>query len=597
MIKFLILFISLFSFSLNVHADEGLSDNLEPNKAIFRMAYCKSQGGCQTSENFSLTSPNYPIFSEFSFTYSGVAGYNQPLHSSHFACHKTSFRIKAPDDARGIQNYNNLNYWKYDDSSFSIRYLDFRLSQGYYYYDFYVQANPNLLEYSRISEKFTYTGNINPYVTDYDYSSQASWISTTYVHCDSINDVMTGNEFDAVNDRIDGMQSSINSNIDELKEKQEEQNQTSKGIWATLTDGLGNIGKWFTDLASSIGNFFKELGEGIANGFSNLFDGIKSFFVGDEVCEVVEQNYFTGYDYVNNTANRIAPDENGWITLSLKSNGSGNIYTSSLKSDFDTSKIYNVFVEFSDYSSNCRGYFIPIFQTSNQLIGDSSSRVWLDDFTFSNSTWTKKGNLFNFHVSSHEVSTYFLQSLLSNWNNGTSSITFRMLITDDMSMTVDNYQYVDKEETCTNVGGLFGMLTSFFKSVGDFFSNLFSFMGDDSGPDVSGLGNTAGWLPAGPVDSLVNLPLTLFSNLSTALGSACTPVVLPLPFVHKNIELPCLNQIYSKISGLSAWITSIGFIAAAFILYTYLLNLYKWVDDTLTMRENTWDDVDSWGGI
>ena len=118
---------------------------------------------------------------------------------------------------------------------------------------------------------------------------------------------------------------------------------------------------------------------------------------------------------------------------------------------------------------------------------------------------------------------------------------------------------------------------------------------DESDPKLDALKNSSGWLPAGPLDSILNLPLSFLNNLSTNLSKTCQPVVLPLPFVDKNLSLPCLNTIYSQIEGLSVWINSIGVIASVFILFTYLINLYKWVDDTLTFRENNY--IDNWGGM
>lgn len=117
---------------------------------------------------------------------------------------------------------------------------------------------------------------------------------------------------------------------------------------------------------------------------------------------------------------------------------------------------------------------------------------------------------------------------------------------------------------------------------------------DETPPNTDSLSNSAGWLPAGPVDSILNLPLTMFQNISNNLGSTCTPIYLPLPYVNKSLELPCFNSIVNNIEGLAVWWNGIGVVASAFILYSYLMKLYKWVDDTLTMRENTWQD---WGGV
>lgn len=118
---------------------------------------------------------------------------------------------------------------------------------------------------------------------------------------------------------------------------------------------------------------------------------------------------------------------------------------------------------------------------------------------------------------------------------------------------------------------------------------------DETDPKLDALKNSSGWLPAGPLDSILNLPLSFLNNLFTNLSKTCQPVNLPLPYVDKTLTLPCLNTIYSEIEGLTVWINGIGIIASVFILFIYLINLYKWVDDTLTFRENNY--IDNWGGM
>ena len=152
------------------------------------------------------------------------------------------------------------------------------------------------------------------------------------------------------------------------------------------------------------------------------------------------------------------------------------------------------------------------------------------------------------------------------------------------------------EEICTNKldeqnktsKGILGKL-------GDLFNNLFST--DDA--DLSGLDNMVGWLPPGPLDSIINLPLTLFNSLTNTLSGTCNSVSLTLPFVNKNLTLPCFNTFMSQyLTGFSTVWTLIGSIVSIFILYNYLLSLYKWVDDTLTLRENNLPGYydDNWGG-
>lgn len=123
---------------------------------------------------------------------------------------------------------------------------------------------------------------------------------------------------------------------------------------------------------------------------------------------------------------------------------------------------------------------------------------------------------------------------------------------------------------------------------------------DETSPNINGLQNSAGWLKPGPVDSIINLPLTLLNNLQTNLGNTCNPVIVNLPYVHKDISLPCISAIYKQIDGLDVWFQSIGVIAAAFILYKYFMYLYNRIDDTLSFRENNMQgyfDDSLWGGM
>lgn len=110
----------------------------------------------------------------------------------------------------------------------------------------------------------------------------------------------------------------------------------------------------------------------------------------------------------------------------------------------------------------------------------------------------------------------------------------------------------------------------------------------DTSLDTGKLENSAGWLPAGPVDSILNLPLSLYENLLDILqdGQSCPVLQVNLPFVDEVLPIPCLSDIFSRIEGLNVFWTWVGTISGAFLLFYYLINLYKWVDATLTFREN-----------
>lgn len=132
------------------------------------------------------------------------------------------------------------------------------------------------------------------------------------------------------------------------------------------------------------------------------------------------------------------------------------------------------------------------------------------------------------------------------------------------------------------------------QGVEDAIGNLSGDIMDETPPDLDGLADSAGWLPPGPVDSLINLPLTMLQNLSNALGSTCEPVTLTLPFVHEDIQLPCLVSVYNKMGELPVWLNTIGTIASGFILFGYFLNLYDWVYNRIKMKDNA--RAKDWGG-
>lgn len=115
---------------------------------------------------------------------------------------------------------------------------------------------------------------------------------------------------------------------------------------------------------------------------------------------------------------------------------------------------------------------------------------------------------------------------------------------------------------------------------------------DETSPNLNGLENSAGWLKPGPVDSILNLPLSLLNNLTSNLSKSCSPIDLPLPFVNQSLQLPCLNSLFNNINGLNAFLNSIGVIASAFIIYEYLRKLYIRIDKILNF-----DNSNDWGGI
>lgn len=112
--------------------------------------------------------------------------------------------------------------------------------------------------------------------------------------------------------------------------------------------------------------------------------------------------------------------------------------------------------------------------------------------------------------------------------------------------------------------------------------------------ELNVLNGASGWLPPGPIDSILTLPLTMMESISNNLGKECSPLEFTLPYINSKLYLPCFNSFIYNTNFDTLW-NWFGTISGAFLLYYYLLSLYKWVDNTLQFREN--NHIDNWGGV
>ena len=102
-----------------------------------------------------------------------------------------------------------------------------------------------------------------------------------------------------------------------------------------------------------------------------------------------------------------------------------------------------------------------------------------------------------------------------------------------------------------------------------------------------------GYLPENALSAILNLPLNVLNSIQSNLtSSTCNDLVLPLPYLdNESIKLECVSKLYQKM-GFTNLINWLGTLLGAFMLYNYLINLYKWVDGVLTFRENNWEGYD-----
>lgn len=124
----------------------------------------------------------------------------------------------------------------------------------------------------------------------------------------------------------------------------------------------------------------------------------------------------------------------------------------------------------------------------------------------------------------------------------------------------------------------------------------YDYLTDSTPPsvDTSGLDTSVGWLPAGPVDSILTLPLQLLQGIVNVFTNTnCSPLQIPVPFVNENISLPCVSTLMDQVGFTPIW-GIVGGVISAVIIWNTLKWLYKFVDDTLTFREN---NSGMWGGL
>lgn len=120
------------------------------------------------------------------------------------------------------------------------------------------------------------------------------------------------------------------------------------------------------------------------------------------------------------------------------------------------------------------------------------------------------------------------------------------------------------------------------------------FLKDDTAPnsDISALGNVQGLLPPGPVDTLLNIPFTFLSIVSSSLSGTCVPLTGDFVF-GSSLTIPCFgNLFYDNVP--SALMVFINLIPSAFILINYFKHLYKKVDRAVSLQTTAEDE---WGVI
>lgn len=259
--------------------------------------------------------------------------------------------------------------------------------------------------------------------------------------------------------------------------------------------------------------------------------------------------------------------------------GTGNNFTISSSSQYGVRAFSIGKIDFSTLyrymSSNYSHGSIGLVVTNGNTYSSWSS--YTSDRTVLTNNWSSS----SYNLSNYQGKYLWIQLRGSYVDSGYSNVTYTDFVLSKVS--VSSYEPYG-EQICINK----------LDEQNNAINNINDSLTDETPPDLSALQNSAGWLPPGPVDSILNLPLALFNNLNTNLSKTCQPVTVALPLVSSNISLPCISTVYAQMPNLANFLNWIGYLAAGIILYKYFLHLYKWVDNTLTFRENNW--LDNWGG-
>lgn len=302
----------------------------------------------------------------------------------------------------------------------------------------------------------------------------------------------------------------------------------------------------------------------------------------DDIINNQNQNNQDLQDTINDNFNNCRPSHNlfpGWLIGQGINSNNGSIVSNengAISSDFiavDFSK--NINYTLSGLTTNLRT-FIAAYNSNKQFLGRTganySGLVTFNNTSFVSGTPQGTGDIAYIRITSYNPR----DGSISQVNNLKT-----MLNTGSTALKYEEYG----KEVCQNK----------IDETNDKLDNLTGAITDSSSPNVDNLENAAGWLPPGPVDTIANLPITFFQTLLGKINKSCTPIKLDLPFVNQELTLPCASTILSQLGNFNGWWEGFGFIAAAWCLYKYFINFYKWVESALSMDEK--EQLGKWGGV
>lgn len=286
----------------------------------------------------------------------------------------------------------------------------------------------------------------------------------------------------------------------------------------------------------------------------------------------INYQYKPGQSFVYNGIT-ITFNDDGYITLNGTATASGDINIVPQNYSFTLDKdVYLIF----EYLSGSSSSSVPGIAV--KAIDKNGTAIWNYNANRSNPI---------VKVPADEIVSFNWIRIVIQKNYVFTDYKIRLWISTENSSTWEKFG----QQICSNK---LDEQTKTSKGILGKLSSLFDWLTNKDSADVSGANKIAGYLPPGPLDSIINLPLTFLQNLNTNLSKTCTPLNVPMPYVNKTVQIPCLNTIFNQIDGLPNFWNWVGTIASVMILYRYLIKLYKYYDDLTTLKANFLSD---WGSI
>ena len=287
----------------------------------------------------------------------------------------------------------------------------------------------------------------------------------------------------------------------------------------------------------------------------------------------VSGNYYTVSVLVGTVEDDYKITGNTSNSYKVRTNSGSNAYIGAHGTNVTISTLDSITLQYVDNGSvllnlctNCSliSYTFQANQTGTYFFGTMTTA------TSSTNHWDYYGYYYSDHGSKAPTTSEISSALQSQFNSVTNSITnAQNSINNNINEMKDKQDQTNQE-----------------------LSDMSDYLTDDTPPeaDLDSLGNVQGLLPAGPIDSLLNIPFMFLSVLTSSMSGTCVPLEGTFVF-DSTLSIPCFGEMfYDEVPDLL--LNFISLIPSAFILIGYFKHLYKKVDRAVSM-DTTSDD--EWG--